>query len=162
MSYPGSYPGFARLVAKLGDRWRTLLSGQFESDTRIFPAYWLPSERPRTLANVYEISGPAHHRTSAENAYFCRLFANSNIAVTPKVTPFHSARDLGRKIVSIWPAERPKPSSLDSFSSSMGTAITGKAFPLQPPMRRDNVDKRRHDLGRARLILSRSLATRVL
>ena len=37
----------------------------------------------------------AQHRTSAENAYFYRLFANSNIAVTPKVTP-HSARDSGR------------------------------------------------------------------
>jgi hypothetical protein len=43
------------------------------------------------------------------------LFANSNIAVTPKVTPFHSARDSGRKIVSNRPAERTKPSSLDSF-----------------------------------------------
>src|SRR5580692_7917466 len=29
--------------------------------------------------------GPAHHRISAENNYFYRLFANSNIAVTPKV-----------------------------------------------------------------------------
>ena len=69
------------------------------------------TDRPRTS----QISGPAHHRINAENAYFYRLFANSNIAVTPKVTPFHSARDSGRKIVSIWPAERPKPSSLDSF-----------------------------------------------
>ena len=120
------------------------------------------SDRYRSSPQQRELVGPAHHRTSAENAYFYRLFAHSNIAVTPKVTPFQSARDSGQKIVSIWPAERPKPSSFDSFWSSMRTAITGKAFPLQPPMRRDNVDKRRHDLARARLILSRSLATRVL
>ena len=41
------------------------------------------SDRPRTS----QISGPAHHRINAENAYFCRLLVNSNIAVTPKVTP---------------------------------------------------------------------------
>lgn len=36
--------------------------------------------------------------------------ANSNIAVTPKVTPLSLRKGFG-----VWPAERPKPSSLDSF-----------------------------------------------
>jgi hypothetical protein len=110
-----------RFCAAGSELWRSLaivISDQFESDTPVFPVFW-PEYRPSPIVTdrprPSQISGPAHHRTSAENDYFYRLFANSNIAVTPKVTPFHSARDSGRNIDSIWPAERLKPSSLDSF-----------------------------------------------
>src|SRR5258706_14511575 len=43
--------------------------------------------RPKRRTRTSRISGPAHHRISADNACFYRRNANSGIAVTPKVTP---------------------------------------------------------------------------
>jgi len=47
------------------------------------PSSSIITDRTRTS----QISGPAHHRISAENAYFYRANANSKIEVSPKVTP---------------------------------------------------------------------------
>src|ERR1700733_1633340 len=76
-------------------------------DTRIHPRPNFPylgapvSAKAWTLGDVRNggersrSGGPAHHRISAENAYFYRLFANSNIAVAPKVTPLSLRKRFG-------------------------------------------------------------------
>jgi len=66
-------------------------------DPKPVPPRSLPivTDRPRTS----RISGPAHHRINAENAYFYRTKANSRIAVTPKVTPVIAAAERAARSV---------------------------------------------------------------